>query len=1450
MIYTGSISKQGVKGVGYEEVSPLIARFVKEKGKNQFFEIAKLNGIYEPFDSTDETADVIFVRGKNGNIYSYSEDDIFSSSGEKIDSPAEIYSGDYTIKDGANVVALERELYKPVDKNSLANGKKHICAHEKGACEVEQTLYAQTAFMTPNLEGKGAYVRANDGTYVEKSKLEIPSYKKVELPQDEFLDIRNGVCYIRTNRRVVLPNGNEISLPNENVSFVDGRWIYLERGQQPVECEFKADEKIVEKFLYNDKVVDGSMVSIAVNETGDTASYTVRMNNQNQTIGQINAELSSQIVLGSIPKIESFEFKGSSLNQTKQAGVSRDKRVQPIIYTFAKPKEDGLTRVEVNSERTRARFIYNDRVVDYIVSEEEKPELSTTLDGKPLTVKYVKNFNFEDLRENALNERKKKGNLSSSESQKAKREADKLGVKFNYEVFEKDQNLVASQIVIKDGKVSSFYIGDELVSDVVWDDDKIVSYKFRGYTIEIVGELCTVKQGDEIVAENVNLKKSRYSFLAIEYKLLDKIENVKWANDGTIASFKLGDYDFSNITWGEEATIEKCDIKIKGKSVKNVSTQDMYWGALLRQLQFRITAQLTEQKFMPLLRTALFAKHGGKARLNADVVAGKNENGIADATELTNLEQSLRMQKIFVDEPYATHFEDENGVIHKVGDVNTTYDAKAEFVNSRITKTLSNILGNDEISYKKGKITVKRGKPTQKLIDNTMYAASICASSFFGLPLAVPLMLTAGIVSVVDRVKRNSTKHLVKRLRYDDVLSAGQEDAEVDCKNRLNKLVKNASEAIARVKEEYSSAELPEKLARMQANFLAEYNSICSELEMLQTGQIESKYDLSKGGKITGENLLGFLFAQKQQEELKFGKAEHPDFASRMKNVESSMLENFFLQQAEGEQKETYESASKKEKARMLKDFEKGFDNETKKSFEHFERTERIKVLEKLGGAKGYKKAYEIRLANLEEFYLNSCSAEQRIDFQAMDKKGKKAVLADYKKDMESAFAKSKINWGDVEDRIEAFKKTDEYRLALSPEKQRKLLADYRESVIKKANGGAVSTIELTDRFTPNGESKAERAGKAVSVYREMCLGMFCPTAVENGNPLFERDGKTPKPFDYDLMDRLQDQDKADYAPKSVHSLGSTIVSNEDKKTEVKNSVIAENKRYNSVQQNVSAYISNMQNAKREMNRTIKQSKYIDMLRVWSAMEKESEKVDSNTTRLKDVLIENSEYSEGVIDKKYDVSEIDYNYDSYQEKKDELDARLQETQASYDEQMETELRERFIESHKKEFEEFCASTGGSVDDENCKKNFVKSEQFQVEYERGRWETDFRTPIQDEAIISLTSEMYNNFLAQISEKTNGNLPSEEIIKSMYVAGMKKEVPEQYEELINSDKYKSLMAQRLDEYFKQMAQQQTAEQENAQEVVQENPANADENAEQEIEQNTVQEDEVADEQIFGR
>lgn len=1463
MIYTGSISKDGVKGVGYIEDSSVVAKFVKQKGKNQFVEIAKLNAIYERLDSTDVTNDNVFVRGKNGVMYPFMPHRIFNSSEQNIGGPAEIYSGLHTIKDGANTIELEGALYRQVGKAQLLNGKTHFCENNGEFFEMEQSLYSQTAFMSLNSSGKGAYVRANDGSYVEKSRLEIPAYKKVNLPQDEFLDIRNGVCYIRTNRRVILPSGEEIKLPNENVSFNGEKWLYFQPGQQPVECQFKADEKIVEKFLYNNMVVDGSRVSVFVDEAGETASYTVRIGNKNQTVGQINAELTSQIVSGSTSKVESFEFKGSSLNQYKQTKVVDNGRVQPIIYTFPKPEENGITRVEVNKEGTRARFFYEDKIIDYVISESKKEDVASVLNGKPLTTKYVKSFNFEDLRDIAEKERQAKGNLSSPESQKAKREAKKLGVRFDYVPFENNQTVVASQVVLKDNKISSFYFGDEPVTDIVWVNDKIVSYKFRGYDIEFKDELCTVKKDGIIVAENVTLNKSKYSFLAIEYKLLDKIENVKWAQDGTIFSFKLGEYSFSNISWNEGATIEKCDIKIKGKTVKNVTTEDLFYGSLLRQLQFRITAQLTEQKFMPLLRTALFKREGESAKLNADVVAGKKENGIAEATELTSMEQALKLQKNFSESPYSTHYEDENGEIHKIENVTNTYDAKTEFVNEQVAKTLKKLLGTDEISYKKGKITIKRSKDTQKFIDDSMYVAAVGASSIIGIPIAVPMLVIAGIASVADKIKRGSTKHFIKNLRYDDLITMIQQDAQTECKTKINELVQRTSKAIDRVKTEYSSAELPEKLLKMQADFLAEYNAIASTLEMLQTGEIQSKFDLGKGGKIEVENLLAFLFTEKKQEELKYGKAQHPDFEAKMQELEKSMLEKYFLEQVEDAKKEEYNQANKQRKLELLKIFKQELDAEEKKEFKHFERTKKIELLEKLGGARGYREAHKIRMANLEEFYLNSCSAEKRIDFNAMDKKGKKAVLKDYKKRLEGDFAKGKAKWGSIDEKVEAFKNTDEYRLEVSSEKRKKMLDNYRESMIKELNAGSTSTIGLEYRFEDE-SSKATRDGLAVSIYREMCLGMFNPTVVKTGNPLFEKDGKTPKAFDYTLVDKLDNQDKIDYDPKAVHGLGSTIIGGEDKKPEIRKTVDKVKEKISTTKDQIEQYVLNVQRANNMIDTVLGNSvkegqtytpNYMDILRAWATMEDRKQDFEDASISIQTGLKEDGISGKGVVEEFANASKASNAQAMLEDKKQELDKELKKIEAEYDEQKEISLREGFIKRYTTEFKQFSASkqkenNGSKIEEEDLKTEFIKKEVAKYEVERRR--VDFRARLKDEVFISLNRDSFARYVEEVkkeAQKKNGYIPTEDVIRCMFVEYSKVLAPEVYEGTINSAEYKSQLSKKLVEYFNEQAKLQSQKQQVEHQDVEETEETLS-NASKKTEHKDVDENDIEEDELFLR
>lgn len=1117
MMYLGKIDKKGLVGGAYKEIAYAGSTHFKVKGETRFVEFGEVKGIYQPTDRYDGQC---FVRGKDGAMYPFSTE-VIRLAGTRMfaDRPEDVLNGGYVINISGEDIELEAAVYAVVAKGDVETGKQIICVGDKEIFEAEPQTYSKVAFMSHNTNGNGEYVRATDGTYIKKSTLQIPAYKKAGLTANARIILADGGFEIVTDY-VTLPNNSLVSLPDDRVVFNGTDWLFYDDQPtdgsgdgEPQKCTYSVERTKVDKFLVNNTIVDASLVQLS----GGKYTYG----------GEEMAELTVNPVKVVTDAI-SYKQKPSVINflptNTQKQAYTLSQEEGKLTYTFHNEvtvREDGLQRVETDAERTYARFVYADRVVDYVIGDKEPVYKKRVHDGKAREIVRVASFEFA-----------KTGSTKNG------------GMKFEFNPQE--QNNVAEIQQDNVGNITSFRLGEEKVGEVEWKDGLLKAYTFRGCRV-VIERGKRENQNSYIVTDEKGvqhrlggLKGTKFAYLYIECNLVENLRDVKWIG-GVISSFKLGEYEFSDIEWSEQTTITKCTIKHGNTTKTEVDVNDPQYGAFLKQMQLRITTQLRVQGFEPLLRTALLNQNAQGTSLNAEYVAGKSENGVAQAAQLETVKQALSAQKEFEKDPYATHIVDESGAVREVEDVQTTYDGVTDFVNEDTKKILEKLIGQNEVNYKKGDIGVKRSSGTQKTIDFSMQTGAMLCSTLILAPLGVLALAYAGMASAADRIKRSSEKHNIKRLNYDQVVGKLQENAVDKCKADINKLVRETNKAINHAKKEFSSSELPRILDRLKADFVAKYNEIAGTLEMLQKSSIESKFDLTKGGKITAENLLGMLASDKKRQEAVLGKFTHPDYEKCLKSAKNDSLENFLLSSLSEDDKADYKSKSAAEKAAILKAFKQDVakDEAKSKELEKFSIKAQIEVMEKLGGRRGMIEAQKLRLDNLGMFLTD----EQKAKYEAADKKGKKEILKTCKAELERKFTANGAKWGNVDEQLEAYKLSEEYRMAVSASKRKALLKQKRKEIISKSEKLSTNSVEVPERLTASGKNQADELSKAVAAYREACCAqMFTTGEIAVNSPLFSGNGHTPKAFDYNFLEGMTEADKALYVGKSIEEFGSTIV--------------------------------------------------------------------------------------------------------------------------------------------------------------------------------------------------------------------------------------------------------------------------------------------------------------------
>lgn len=1398
MIYVGKVdkNKEGVVGSGFEQVSPAVATHIKVAGKNTFVELKDIEAVYQP---TTDSSKARFVRGKNGKIYAFSDNDKKirkAGTREYANNIQDVALGGYVIAVNDEDIELENVVYASVNK-SRPGKEACVCVTKDAVYDVEDKgLFSKTSFMSENQEGKGEYLRARDGSYVKKASLQIPAYKTLDLEQ-MTASTSTGKLVLEY---VMLSNGEKISLPNDNVKFVDGRWLYNDGSDTPQVCQYVANE--MEKFLI--KTPDGDHTREQIVDFGKLTMKDNEVSFEGEKVAQLEVEPVKSVLdveFSSQEAQQTIEFVPTNTDAQNNALDNNT----ALRYVFHNPNDESdLEQVQSNADRTFVRFIYKDRYVEYVIGNPPKSDNKALLkdengNDKERTVIPVSSFSFEPVG---------KGRNAP--------------VKFSYTPIPKMQqmgfatDIETKDIEIEDGKVTTYSIGvgnGERIEDIKWNDaGLLVEYKFRGCTITITrdekhaGRVVEYKVKDADGKEYIlsDLKgNSRFSHLYVNCKLVEKLEEVKW-NDGIITQFKLGDYRFSDIVWNDDATINKCTIKHGREVHREVTIDDQYYGKLLKQLQVKITAQLEKEKMLPLLKTSLFKKEGEKVELNADYVAGKSENGVATATKPENMEHALKLEEEYEKDPYASHFVDENGVVRDVDDVDRTYDATTEFVNTNSRKILTSMLGGggDISCSADGKLIVKRDKATQKKVDLTMQVGVVACSSIIGAPFGVMVLAVAGAVSVADRIKRASTKRLVGKLNYDESVATLQDNAEIECKKQINNLVKEYSRKIKHAKKEFSSSELPNILNQLRADFIMQYNTASAGLEMLQKGEIESKFDLAKGGKVTEESLLGLLACKKKERELRFGKDPHIDYDKNLREVQKNSLENFYLSGLSEEDKEAYRSLKKEAQKEALKNFKAGFDEDRKKEFERFEIQAQIEVMEKLGGRIGMVEAHKLKLSHLE-MYLTD---EQKAEYESStDAKRKKEIMKECKKRLQDEFIKGGEKWGGVDEHIEAFKQSDEYRMERSVIKRRKMVSKKREELLKASRKVSTKSVTMTDRLTPQGENRHNKHCDAVGAYREVCIAqMFNASAEKVKSPLFTSDGM-PKEFDYDFLEQMSDADKAFYVGKAVDGLGGIIVGAESLTESAKAKVEEQNKAEELKREAAQKKLEDAEKLMSGTKASVEKSKqaienagsgYEDKLKAWAVITTGGKAtVADNCAKIKETL---DNIPADAVDKE-SVEELSANNEGCEaamaECIDNITQERDNARETYDEDIDKKVKTEYLARHRKDFE-----ASKKIVPTITEQSFLDSRSDAAKKEMAviRRKFDFTAVIEDNLIAEKWKEDYDRYKQEVEGK-KGKEIDEAQIKCMFAESIKQNNGEDYKNFMSEVDTQQKFAEAVKQYF---------------------------------------------------
>ena len=929
---------------------------------------------------------------------------------------------------------------KPMDKavnytQIKSIGKQQfVCVLEGKEYPIEPELYTQIVLM--NKSEKGNYYRCDDGVYVHIDEIQVPAYKKVATYDNVQLSgpVHNGEYYVETEVVQWKENSQvkEATLTShDRLRQVGDTWQYQKDDGNWVDCYYTKDvdtRKYIRHILLdNDKIVDVSKLKHKPN-----GNYVIEdVDGEDIVVGKQDVTISrGAIIEGStVESINDIVIPHNILKQRPriEEGVN-------LAFVWNSPSANGLVRIDVNRSRTWARFTYaNGR-------QEVYAQYDVSLNLAPNVKEFrIQKLNIEDLGEQ--------------------------GVKIE---FLQKKNDIARNLKFEDGKVSSYTLNDRNITNIKWQEvggyNEIEEYTIDGTRVfDIEWHAGAVKScklqlkdadGNDVVEEIKDLKTSKYRHFAITYQITEKIEDIK--TDGSTFSFKMGDYKFSEAQLGEDNKVGKCKLKHDGKEEEIDLSKDERFS----HLKIAVDIALDQSRVVPLVQSQLLTKKDGQYKLEADVVQagpmltneelmhiGKDEAsklgikgaGVASAKSVETVQQAVKEQEQFKENPFKTVVLDDKNKnkVHTLTDVNTRYESSSSFDHGN--NMLVDKIGKTKIEIKKGKLVIDP-KKANDLRDNTIVLGFMLCSNPITLIFGIGTLFVGTGIGIIAPIARAIKTARLNNASLEKLTTKMQKKAEKAVEKNINQLTSSYKKTLKAYKKMYSQEEYKIKAKELRSKFIFEYQTEIGRLQIMGNGGLECEFDSSKKTKLTKDNYLGYLQYRKDAKTLRDGKQSSPKLESKLAKVKTIEAED----------------------ERVVAE---------------------IEVYKQYGGIKHQKMAYA-----MQKKYINILLDAENKARKERDEKG--ISLEDFRKQLDQEYRETIAQYGGIDDKLEAYKHTEEYLLA-SNKDRKKLLTKKKEELEGELTKIKVTRVEFNERLDKNGNPIVEQRTRIAMAHMERILPMF-----------------------------------------------------------------------------------------------------------------------------------------------------------------------------------------------------------------------------------------------------------------------------------------------------------------------------------------------------------------------
>ena len=707
--------------------------------------------------------------------------------------------------------------------------------------QVDPQLYRLVVVMGLNPEGN--FYRCADGRYIHKDEVQIPAYKKIEPSDDDpFVGpVRDGKFYI----------GKEDDMENR---------------------------RYISHVMIGDKIVD-----IGADEEGNSNVKVRSDGTSTIKIGDEEVELTERTL--SLDKSGSAVFKESAGATTesryyplgaKKAKENATKGTKQLNFSF---DSGDIDRLYVSGGRTEAIFEFKDGHKEIYLQAGKKPRSGLVIGPND------KVFRVDTISAIPVDDAAGHEGVAYDVRFSGKVEVDKADFNTVINDFSDIQDIVWEfDEEKKINVVKSYRIGNEIVSNIKWEDGKI-----KSFTI-------TKEDGSTINVDDINAESAKqYKHLVINTVPAQELTDIRFNDSGTVTtvSFKMGAIEVRDAVIVDGKYIGKCTLVYQGKMYKTDLQKDERFKTLATQIAMKVKSDI-----IPLAPSKLMEKVDGKYRVVADVVqegpiltesefaALSDEEraqlaekgivgpGVCGAHNIDGLEDAVKRQDDFRKKPFKTVVIDDKNPdqVHELNDFENKYEGTSEF--ELDPEVIPNVLGHGKIEVVDGKIVIDSKKSNDVFFSLAAFGMGICGYiPPFGILIGLPMIGVAAAGKIAFSAYKAIKKYRINHMDPEQLVQKMQKNAETVCAKNIRKYDRQLRRDIRRCRN-LSGPQYEEKVSRLKREYELRCQKEIGKMQIMSEGQLNIPFDLNKKSKLTNENLLGFLMAKRRESEASRGNQE------------------------------------------------------------------------------------------------------------------------------------------------------------------------------------------------------------------------------------------------------------------------------------------------------------------------------------------------------------------------------------------------------------------------------------------------------------------------------------------------------------------------------------------------------------------------------------------------